>query len=350
MPPLMRVRKTWIRLPNFNLLVVLCVSAGFYGAPEAAWSASGDDAKQHLRTAAESSGSEEVDALVKKLVSERPPLYPDGYWPAPFEFYSGYETPEVRHAKALLKQRGPSIFPQLIQHLHDDRYCYSGIVQAVANYTVGEVILDLVCDSEDSGPVYMEGRASLTGRCEFLTFSQYIKEKKDSQWAEWAKSKTRLQIQLDFIDWCVATEEKRGFVDAEQRAKLLLRYEEKRERMKRKYPVVSFNKVADSDLIVAGRIDNMAGLGFQGVEIKDQEILQSTNVASKTLLVRMRPGELVMRADQNTKWIFFLRKAFETSDRYEYCTLVGGEDYEGMVVATDENVERVKEILKTRRP
>lgn len=221
----------------FILVVLTVASMGCHKPPESNPSQPQRIDRHELEIVVEGSGSTEVDTLVKQLVSGRPAPYPDGYWPVPMEFVigSGYATPEVSNAIVLLKLKGPNIFPYLITHLQDDRYCYSGSVQAVDNYTVGQTILDVLCDGELWGPVYMEGRNTPNGRCGFLTFAEYLKERDESKWAKWAKGKTRLQIQMDFIDWCVAKEEERGFVGDGQKAQLLARYEDFRERMKKKY-------------------------------------------------------------------------------------------------------------------
>ena len=206
----------------------LAVSAYCYLAPHVL----GRDPATPLPVVVEASGSKEVDSLVRSLVSARPAPYPSGHWP-PFEIGQMYATPEVTNAIALLKKKGPSIFPYLVHHLHDDRYCYSTTMQAVDNRTVGDAVLNILCEQYWSP--YVKARETPQGRCSSPTFSVYLREKGESQWAQWAKDKTRLQIQLDFIDWCVATEEKRGFVDAVQRTNVLSIYEAQREASKSRY-------------------------------------------------------------------------------------------------------------------
>jgi hypothetical protein len=106
------------------------------------------------------SGSKEVDALVAKLVSPRPAPYPGGYPVPPNDtnyekypdLYRLYATPEVTNAIALLKEKGPAIFPKLIRHLYDDRYSYSNMgpmLPCWENYSVGQVIAYIFWDGEE---------------------------------------------------------------------------------------------------------------------------------------------------------------------------------------------------------
>jgi hypothetical protein len=79
----------------------------------------------------EPSGSENVDALVRQLVSQRPAPYRSGYSnPPDAVVFGSYITPEVEAAMKELKSLGPTVFPALTKHLRDDRYSYSGVVAA----------------------------------------------------------------------------------------------------------------------------------------------------------------------------------------------------------------------------
>jgi len=40
-------------------------------------------------------------------------------------------------------------------------------------------------------------------------FYDYFRDKGPAKWAEWAKNKTRVEIQMNFIDWCIAREQRR---------------------------------------------------------------------------------------------------------------------------------------------
>ena len=69
----------------------------------------------------------------------------------------------------------------------------------------------------------------------YLSFDGYLKARGAEAWAEWAKSKSRLEIQMDFIDWCIEKENELGFVDEAQKKQILGNYEESRQRVKKEY-------------------------------------------------------------------------------------------------------------------
>jgi len=183
------------------------------------------------------SGSKTIDALVVKLVSDRPAPFPSAYWGPEIdkiEYFNGYMTLQVSNAIARLKQMGPSIFPALMKHLHDDRYSYSIVVEAWNNETVGNAVVEVLCDGHYMYSGY-KWRDTASGSGVYLSFPDYLKAKDPEKWAEWAKDKTKLEIQLDFIDWCVAKENERGFVGEAQKKKLLDTYQQAREKVKKEY-------------------------------------------------------------------------------------------------------------------
>ncbi|HEY5909625.1 MAG TPA: hypothetical protein VJA21_03365 [Verrucomicrobiae bacterium] len=123
---------------------------------------------------------------------------------------------------------GPKIFPALAKHFWDDRYSYSDMVVAWHNYTVGEVVLEIF---SDGNPVYggYKGRKTPSGEAVYPSFREYLKAQGFVEdWAEKAKTKSPSEIQVDYIDWCVAAEKKRGFTDPVQKKEILGRYFEKR--------------------------------------------------------------------------------------------------------------------------
>ena len=184
----------------------------------------------------EESGSKDVDALVVQLVSTRPAPHPSGYslTTADEDMAMPYMTAGVSNAMAKLKAMGTSIFPALVIHLRDDRYSFSDISAAWDNLTVGNAVLDVLSDNHYMFCGY-KARQTPSGYAGILSFDDYLKAREPVKWAAWAKSKNRLEIQLDFIDWCVAREQERGFVDEAQRKALLKTYAEARETVRKQY-------------------------------------------------------------------------------------------------------------------
>jgi len=183
----------------------------------------------------EDSGLKEVDALVLRLISDRPAPFPSGYWGQAIDMMPvPYVTLQVSDAMARLKQMGPPMFPALVKHLRDDRYSFSSISAAWDNLTVGDAVIEILSDGHYMYSGY-KGRQTPSGFAVYLSFDAYLKDKGAEKWAEWAKDKTRLQIQMDFIDWCVVKEKARGFTDADQEKSLLARYQQARERVRKEY-------------------------------------------------------------------------------------------------------------------
>jgi hypothetical protein len=189
-----------------------------------------------LQVAVVDSGSKEVDALVLQLVSERPAPYPSGYWEtsAEADMATPYMTPQVKNAIAKLKMMGTGVFPALMKHRGDDRYSFSGLSAAWANYSVGDAVIEILCDGHYMHSGY-KVRETPSGSAVYLSFEGYLAARGPEKWADWAKTKTRLDIQMDFIDWCVAQEQDRGFTEESQRKRILDIYQQARERVRKEY-------------------------------------------------------------------------------------------------------------------
>lgn len=188
-----------------------------------------------LPVAVESSGSAEVDDLVRQLVSDWPAPYPTGYTKfSPEAAATPYRSPQVTSAMLRLKALGPRIYPILVKHRADDRYSFSDAPATWANRTVGEAILEVLSDGHltHSGYKY---RRTLSGSVVYLSFQDYLQDRDPERWAEWAKNKNPLEIQLDFIEWSLEKERARGFADEPQRRKVLEFYAQARESVRRQY-------------------------------------------------------------------------------------------------------------------
>ena len=184
----------------------------------------------------EESGSKEVDALVVQLVSTRPPPRPSGYslLTADEDMAMPYMTAQVSNALVKLKAMGTAVFPELIKHLKDDRYSFSDISASWDNLTVGDAVLEVLSDNHYMFSGY-KARKTPSGYAGFLSFKDYLDAREPTNWAAWARSKNRLEIQIDFIDWCVGKEREHGFIDEAQRKKVLRVYEDARETVRKRY-------------------------------------------------------------------------------------------------------------------
>ena len=192
----------------------------------------------------EESGSARVDAIVCQLVSKRPAPYRSGSSEPPdaVVIANRYMAPEVEAALESLRGMGTTVFPALVKHLGDDRYSYSGVVAAWVNYDVGDAIVEVLCDGHYMHSGY-KFRKTPSGGSPYLSFDEYLKAKGAEAWAEWAKTKTRLDIQLDFINWCLVREDERGYVDETQKKRIHGTYEEARQQVRTKYSSKSSSKL-----------------------------------------------------------------------------------------------------------
>jgi len=185
----------------------------------------------------EASGSEKVDALVCQLVSQRPAPYRSGYSEPPMAvvFSNRYCTPEVEAAIRALRELGPAVFPALVKHLHDKRYSYSDVCEAWLNHDVGDAVVEVLDDGNYMHSGYKSRETPSGGGGVYFSFDGYLKDRGAEAWAEWAKSRSRLDIQMDFIDWCIAKENERGYVDEAQKKHIIECYEDARQEMKDRY-------------------------------------------------------------------------------------------------------------------
>src|SRR5439155_26593155 len=121
-----------------------------------------------------------------------------------------YCTPEVGADIKSLKEMGPTVFPALVKHLGDDRYSYSGVVAAWGNYNVGAAIVEVLCDGHYMHSGYKSRDTPSGSGGGYLSFDGYLRARAPEAWADWARSRSRLDIQMDFIDWCIEKENERG--------------------------------------------------------------------------------------------------------------------------------------------
>jgi hypothetical protein len=230
----------------FRLAILVTIALGCSGKHSEPRQIPSVNEPSELALKVENSGSAAVDGLVARLVSKRPAPFYSGYSPwSPSEMLmtgdGTYRTSEVRAAANELKKMGPGAFPYLVKHLNDDRYSYSFVSAAWLNAKVGQAVLDTLSDGHYMHSGYKSRRTSLTTSALYLSFRDYIDAKGVKPWADWAAKQDRLAIQMDFIDWCEAEEEKRGFIDDAQHRSVLKVYEDARARVRAEYakPVVS---------------------------------------------------------------------------------------------------------------
>ena len=189
------------------------------------------------------SGSPQIDRLVAALVSRVPaPLPNGGKLPSDSGFAevalfnkSGRRcaTEEVESAFQKLKTVSPKDYRFLLKHGTDDRYSYSMIgpwgsptMSGWMNYSVGQAIDEILSNEMSLWVGGYKSREGADGKgYKPLSFSDYVEANGGYEaWAVSVSSLSRKEIDIQFVEWCICVEEKRGFQDVESRTTILGRY------------------------------------------------------------------------------------------------------------------------------
>jgi hypothetical protein len=199
---------------------------------------------QELKLQVADSGSKEVDELVLQLVSRTPAPLPMVGVKVPQKFGTAvlgggskgrYQNEEVATAVRKLTEMGPKVFPYLIKHLDDDRYCFSTLLPSAPwdggwiNCSVGEAVDGIL--SEGCEGSFYKIREGKTDKSLFPpSFHDFIEAAGGMEkWAAAAAKQTRSQIEVEFIDWCMKIERERGFVSEAGGKELMDRYQKRRD-------------------------------------------------------------------------------------------------------------------------
>lgn len=184
------------------------------------------------------SGSPAMDQLVLGLVSRRPaPLPMGGFLPGGGEdrmlnAAGRCATAEVEAAFQKLKAIPPRDYPFLLKHADDDRYSFSVIgphgsptMSGWMNHSVGGAIDRIFSNEMEWVGGYKTREAPGGNGGPPPRFSDFIEARGGlEKWVASVADQTRVQIDLQFLEWCVRLEMERGFVDDEQRKWVLERY------------------------------------------------------------------------------------------------------------------------------
>lgn len=192
----------------------------------------------------EDSGNAQVDILVSQLISPVPAAHPNR-WHGDMELR--YEHSQVVQARAALEKLGTAIYPALIKHIRDDRYSYSDVMAAWWNHPVGDTVIEILA----AGQIYHGGykwRTARDGRSVTMpSFRDYLDEQDVQQWAKWATSVTKADIQKNFISWGMKKEDELGFSPNKEdgnylsRETILNRYQRALEKLEKLEPSVPTN-------------------------------------------------------------------------------------------------------------
>jgi hypothetical protein len=168
-----------------------------------------------------------VELLVEQLVSPVPAKYPSGEWErvTNLENIEGFIHPQVEKAREQLIAKGTEIYPILAEHIHDDRYSYSGVYAAWVNNSVGTMIADIMAEGIEPHLGGYKGRKNPTGSNGHPSFGEMVRKLGGfEKYAAQAQGRSKTELRKDYIQWHIAKERSYGFIDHEQERKVIGEY------------------------------------------------------------------------------------------------------------------------------
>jgi hypothetical protein len=205
----------------FITIFVVCLPAIFSGCTQQ------QSDRQKVQPSAAVVVNASAESLVALLVSPVPAKYPSGESlraDGP-EDINGYIHPQVEHARQQLVAMGTAIYPTLAEHVHDDRYSYSGVYAAWVNNSVGTMIKDIMADGIEPHIGGYKWRKNSTGSNGQPDFELMAKEFGGfEKYAERAKQLSKAELRREYVQWHIAKERGYGFTDSEQESKVLNPY------------------------------------------------------------------------------------------------------------------------------
>ena len=168
-----------------------------------------------------------VTALIKQLVSPVPAKYPSGEtdFSNEFEDMNGFIHPQVENARKKLIDMGTDIYPILAEHIHDDRYSYSGVYAAWLNHSVGYMVSRIMAEGIEPNIGSYKSRKNPTGSNGPPSFSKMVEEFGGfEKYALMAKGRRKSKLQTEYVQWHVAKERGYGFIDKAQEQKIISKY------------------------------------------------------------------------------------------------------------------------------
>jgi hypothetical protein len=200
--------------------------------------------------------ADEVEALVAELASPVPPPHPDQDHSAGLVqeevpghpgthrivgFATGYEHPRVAAATAELIVLGTRIYPRLIAHLDDERYCFSRVSAAWMNYSVGTRVREILAQGIEFYAAGYKSREHPGGQHVKPGFSRYLAERDAAAWALAAAGSTKDRLRRDYVAWVIDKERAYGFKDEAEAQAILGPYLEELARLDRELGRVSLD-------------------------------------------------------------------------------------------------------------
>jgi len=162
-----------------------------------------------------------VDLLASPVVAK----YTTGASPAP-----DYIHPRVQKAKDRLIEMGTEIYPELAEHMYDDRYSYSDHDVFLTNQNVGSAIRKVMAMGVEFYGYGYNARMGPKASGPHPWFVQFINDEYADDYAKYAthaKGRPKKELMKEYIEWAIKIEKGYGFADQVEQKKILGKYEEK---------------------------------------------------------------------------------------------------------------------------
>ena len=181
-----------------------------------------------------------VSEMIEALVSKYPPRVLDGEWGDVGSIFGRGDrpmTPEDEDALRVLRVReklrglGLPAFGALITSVDDERYSYSAVFSASRNLSVGDACFMIVESQVDFYGTGYKARDGADGKPSYL---RHLRERKRlGQWWVDRRGRPLRELQVESLEWTIAQERLLGFVDDEQRVRILKPLEERLAELKK---------------------------------------------------------------------------------------------------------------------
>lgn len=176
-----------------------------------------------------------VTKLVEELVSPigPPPEYIKNYGSGKTDakkreaylnaLSQGWIDPRVASARKKLFAMGTAIFPELVNHLNDDRYSCSFCFADWVDYPVGQSVEQIMAEVVEEGfnPYSYKSRRNATGSNGQPSFREMMREIGAKKYADHVKGMTAKQVQKEFVEWYMQKEKSHGFENKLQEQDIL---------------------------------------------------------------------------------------------------------------------------------
>lgn len=188
---------------EFVLLLLIC----FVGSTKVA--AQSNSPSDRVKTEKTSEASqrkqsiETIDRLVNK--NDVPKFVKDQRRPV---FSDSYDWDEYRRVWRLLRELAPKcdvMYPELVEHLDDPRYCMTAMTPAggYSNWTIGDICQMLVEAAVSAGyvpHVRPESKVILTQ----MRNPEVVGKPQLKKWCNDRKGKPLFELQMEMCDWAIA--------------------------------------------------------------------------------------------------------------------------------------------------